>query len=168
MSYQEKRTIVSIITGIIILAAYCIYAYGNYQSGAIAPDDMKAWSGIILVFIGIGVASAIVIQIIFHILLSIAIAIQEKVRNGKCDDKEIEKTIDAEMVTDEMDKLIELKSMRVGFITVGIGFVTALATQLLNYPPAVLLSVMFIAFSAGSLLEGLTQIYFYRRGIKNG
>ena len=136
--------------------------------GAIAPDDMKAWAGIILIFIGIGVASTIVIQIIFHILLSIVIAIQEKVRTGSCDDKKIEKTIGAEMVTDEMDKLIELKSMRVGFIIAGIGFVVALATQILSYPPAVLINVMFIAFSAGSLLEGLTQIYFYRRGIKNG
>lgn len=66
------------------------------------------------------------------------------------------------------NKLIELKSMRVGFIIAGIGFVTALTTQLLNYPSAVLLNVMFISFSAGSLLEGLTQIYFYRRGIRNG
>ena len=168
MSYQEKRTIVSISTGILILAAYCIYAFGKYQSGAIAADDMKAWAGIMLVFIGIGVISAIVIQIVFHILLSITIAVQERVRTGRCDNKEIEKTIGAEMVTDEMDKLIELKSMRVGFIIAGIGFITALVTQLLNYPPAVLLNVAFISFSAGSLLEGLAQIYFYRRGIRNG
>ncbi|TYQ18171.1 UNVERIFIED_CONTAM: hypothetical protein Cloal_0589 [Acetivibrio alkalicellulosi] len=168
MSYQEKRTIVSIIIGVLILAAYCIYSYGKYQSGDIAPDDMKTWSGIILVFIAIGVISGIVIQIIFHILLSIGIAIQEKVKNDRCDDKEIAKTIDAEMVTDEMDKLIELKSMRVGFITAGIGFVSALLTQILNYSPAVMLNVMFITFSAGSLLHGLTQIYFYKRGITNG
>ena len=168
MSYQEKRTIVSIITGILILAAYCIYAFGKYQSGAIAADDMKGWAVIILAFIGIGVVSSIAIQIVFHILLSITIAVQERVRTGRCDDKEIEKTIGAEMVTDEMDKLIELKSMKVGFIIAGIGFVTALVTQLLNYSPAMLLNVMFISFSAGSLLEGLAQIYFYKRGIRNG
>ncbi|MBH1940761.1 hypothetical protein I5677_07665 [Mobilitalea sibirica] len=169
MSYQEKRTIVSIITGLFILVAYGIYAFEKYQSGVIAADDIKAWAGIMLVFIGIGVVLAIVIQIVFHILLSITIAIQERARTGRCgDDKEIEKTISAKMVTDEMDKLIELKSMRVSFIIAGIGFVTALVTQLFNYPPAVLLNVLFISFSAGSLLEGLAQIYFYRRGIKNG
>lgn len=168
MSYQEKRTIVSVITGILILAAYCIYAFGKYQSGAIAVDDMKAWASIILVFIGIGVVSSIVIQIVFHILLSISIAVQERVRTGRCDDKEIEKTIGAEMVTDEMDKLIELKSMKIGFIIAGIGFLTALVTQILNYSPAMLLNVAFISFSAGSMIEGLAQIYFYRRGIRNG
>lgn len=166
MSYQEKRTIVSIITGLFILAAYGIYTFSKYQSGDIALDDTKAWAGIMLVFIGIGVVLEIVIQVVYHILLSITIAIQERARTGRCDDdKIIEKTISAEMVHDEMDKLIELKSMKVGFIIAGIGFVTALATQLLNYPPALLLNVMFISFSTGSLLEGLAQLYFYRRGI---
>jgi hypothetical protein len=168
MSYQEKRTIVSIITGVIILAAYIIYSYGRYQTGTISSDDLKVWAGIILIFIGIGVISTIIIQIIFHILLSISIAIQENMKTGKCDDKEIEKTINAQMLTDEMDKLIELKSMKVGFVIAGIGFVIALTTQLLNYPAAVLLNVMFISFSVGSIFEGLTQIYYYRRGIKNG
>ncbi len=165
MSYQEKRITVSIITGLFILAAYCIYAYGKFQSGYIASDDLKAWAGIILVFIGIGVASTIILQIIFHILLSVAIAIRENVRSGRCDDKELDKTIGSEMVTDEMDKLIELKSMRVGFIAAGIGFVAALVSQVLNYSPAVMLNVMFLTFSAGSLLEGITQLYFYKRGI---
>lgn len=167
MSYQEKRTIVSIITGIFILAAYCIHAFGKYQSGAIASDDIRAWAVMILVFIGIGVGAAIIIQIVFHILLSISIAVQEQIRNGNCDEKKIGKSINAEMVTDEMDKLIELKSMRVGFIFAGIGFVAALITQVFNYNPAVMMNVLFISFSAGSLLEGITQLYFYRRGVKN-
>ena len=168
MSYQEKRTIVSIISGLFILGAYCIYTYEKYQSGVIAADDMKFWAGTMLMFIGIGVAAAIIIQIVFHVLLSIAIAVQENMRNGKCDGKEIEKTIGAEMVTDEMDKLIELKSMRIGFAVAGIGFVTALITVVLNYIPAVMINIMFVSFSIGSLFEGVAQLYFYRRGIKNG
>lgn len=168
MSYQEKRTIVSIISGIIILGAYCNYAYGKYQSGVVATDDLKFWAGTMLMFIGIGIAAAIAIQIVFHIALSIAIAIQENVKNGKCDDKEIEKTIEAEIVTDEMDKLIELKSSKIGFIASGIGFVTALVSLVFDYPPAVMINIMFISFSAGSLLEGFTQLYYYRRGVRNG
>ncbi len=168
MSYQEKRIIVSIITGVFILVAYCTYVYGKYQAGAIAADDLKFWAGAMLMFIGIGIAAVIVIQIVFHILLSVAIAVQEKVRNCECDDQEIEKTIGAEMVTDEMDKLIELKSMRIGFAVAGIGFVAALVSLLLNYSPAVMINIMFLSFSAGSLLEGFTQLYFYRKGVKNG
>ena len=37
MSYQEKKTIVSIITGVLILAAYCIYAYREVSVGRRCP-----------------------------------------------------------------------------------------------------------------------------------
>lgn len=168
MSYQEKRTVVSIITGAIVLAAYCIYAFGQYNSGAVAQGDLKFWAGTILIFIGIGVAASIVIQIIFHILLSVAIAAQKKIRDENCDDKEIEKTIGAEMVEDEMDKLIELKSMRIGFFFAGIGFVAGLVALVLNYSSVVMLNILFLSFLSGSLLDGFTQLYYYRKGITNG
>jgi len=165
MSYQVKRSIVSIVLGIIVLGAYCIYAYSNYQSGAIAANDLKTWASTMLVFIGIGIFATIVIQIVFHILLSVGIAVQEKLRNGTVDESTINKTIKAEMVTDEMDKLIELKSMRIGFVVAGIGFVAALVSLILNYSPVVMINIMFVSFSAGSIFEGFTQIYFYRTGV---
>lgn len=168
MSYQEKRSIVSIITGILILGAYCFYAFGKYQSGVIAANDMKFWAGTMLLFIGIGIVAAIVIQIVFHILLSISIAVKEKISNSESDDKEIEKTINAEMVTDERDKLIELKSSRFGFAVAGFGFIAALVSLILNYSTSVMINIMFISFSIGSLLEGFVQLYFYRNGVKNG
>ncbi len=167
MSYQEKRTLVSLVSGILLLAAYCIYAFGRVRAGLAAADDLKFWAATILVFVGIGVVAMVIIQIVFHILLSIAIAVKEQVRGGKCDDKEIEKTLELEMVEDEMDKLIELKSMRIGFALTCAGFIAALASLVLNYSPAVMLNILFFSFSIGSMAEGVTQLYFYRRGVKN-
>jgi hypothetical protein len=165
MSYQEKRIIVSIVSGLLILGAYFLYTYQKYQSGMIIEGDLKFWAGAMLLFIAIGIVSTIIIQIIFHILLSVTIAVKAKVNNEDCDDKEIEKSIQSEMVTDEMDKLIELKSSMVGFIVAGIGFVLALILIFLNYSAVVMLNVMFASFSVGSIMEGFTQLYFYRRGI---
>jgi hypothetical protein len=102
VSYQVKRTIVSIATGVLILAAYCLWALGKARLGVAAPDDLKFWAGAMLVFIGIGVGASIVIQIVFHILLSVGIAVKKQVRNGKCDDKDVEKEIKLEMVEDEI------------------------------------------------------------------
>ncbi len=167
MSYKEKRIIVLTITGLFILIAYCIYAYGKYNSGTIAVDDIRFWAGTILIFIGIGIVSAIIIQIIFHILLSVAIAMQQTSRNAGCDDKKIGKTIEAEMVMDEMDRLIELKAMRIGFITAGTGFVAALVSIVLGFSPVIMINIMFISICVGSLFEGFTQLYFYRRGVKS-
>jgi hypothetical protein len=108
MSYQEKRTIVSMGTGAAILAAYCFDAFGRYRAGAIAPDDLRAWAVTMLIFFGIGAAAMIAIQIVFHILLSVYIAVQKKIQNENCDDKEIDKSIESEMIEDEMDKLAVL------------------------------------------------------------
>jgi len=168
MSYQVKRTIVSMVTGAAILAAYCIYAFGRVQAGLAAPDDLKFWATTMLVFIGIGIVASIIIQIVFHILLSIGIAIKKQIREGKCDDQEIENSIKQEMVEDEMDKLIGLKSMRVGFAIAGIGFMASLISLLLDFAPAVMLNVIFLSFSVGAIVEGITQLFFYRRGVKIG
>ena len=165
MSYQEKRTLSNIFTGIVILAAYCIYAYGQYQSGAAAPDDLKFWAILMLKFIAFGVVAAIVIQIVFHILLSVGVAVKKTIQDGQADDKEIEREIKAEMVEDEMDKLISLKASMVGFIIAGIGFASGLISLAFDYPPFVMLNILFISFSAGSLIEGFVQLYFYRKGV---
>lgn len=168
MSYQEKRTVVSILSGVLLLGAYCIYCFGKYQSGAVAADDLKFWAGTMLLFIGIGIVATIVIQIVFHILLSVAIAVREKIKDDTCGDKEIENMIGSEMVTDEMDKLIELKSMRISFGFAGIGFILALVSLVLDFSPAVMINILFVSFSVGSLVEAFTQLYFYRKGVKNG
>lgn len=168
MSYQEKRSIVSIMSGIVLLAAYCLYTIGNFQKGLIAPGDIKFWAITILVFIGIGIVAFIVIQIVFHIILSISIAVSKAVIEGNYDDKEIEKAINLDMIEDEMDKLIELKSLRFGFSVAGFGFVAGLVALVLNYSAVVMLNILFISFSVGSILEGFVKIFYYRRGLNHG
>jgi len=167
MSYQQKRSVVSIISGLLVLGAYCFYAFEKYQSSGIL-NDMKSWASTMLLFIGIGIVVMIIIQIVFHILLSVSIAIKEKIQNEQSDDKAIEKSIELEMVEDEMDKLIELKSNRVGFAIAGIGFITGLVSLILDYSPVVMMNIMFISFIFGSLIEECTKLYFYRSGVKNG
>lgn len=166
MSYQEKQTIFSVLTGITVLIAYIIYAYARIQSGNIVFEDLRFWAVSMLIFIGLGVVITIIGQIVFHILLSVSIAVKEKVKNSELSDEQIEKTINNEMITDEMDKLIELKSMRIGFYFSGIGFVTGLILLVLNYSPVIMLNVMYLSFSVGSLIEGFTQLYYYRKGIQ--
>jgi uncharacterized BrkB/YihY/UPF0761 family membrane protein len=163
MSYQEKRTLASIVTGVLVVAAYCINAFGKIQSQTADQNDLKFWSTTMLIFIGIGVAAVIVVQIVFHILFSISIAVKER----NCNDKEIEKRVEAAVKEDEMDKLIELKSMRLGFSICGAGFIAALISLALNSSAAVMLNILFLSFSLGSLLEGVMSLHYYRAGVKN-
>jgi len=168
MSYHEKRIVVSILSGIALVAAYCVYAYGKVQSGLVAPGDLKFWAVTMLIFIGIGVAATIVIQIVFHILLSIGIAVKEKMRDENFDEKLIEQNIKAEMVEDEMDKLIDLKSSRISQIFTGVGFAAGLVSLILGYSPEWMLNILFFSFFLGSLFEGFGQLYYYRKGLAHG
>ena len=149
------------MSGSYILSAYCLYAFPKYFRGSIAPSDMKFWATTILIFIGIGIILTIIIQIAFHILLSIEIAIRKR----ECDEKEIEKSLKIEMQEDERDQLVELKSMRIAFAFFGIGFLVALLTLLLNYSTAVMINVLFFGGCIGSIFEGLVQLYYYRKGM---
>jgi hypothetical protein len=162
MSYQEKRSVVNIILGALVMAAYCVYAFGKYHAGAVDLYDLKFFAVTMLTFIGIGVGAIIVVQIIFHILLSISVAVKQ----GTRDEKKIGKAVESEFVEDEMDKLIELKSERFGMIIIGIGFITGLVTLAVGQPPAIMLNILFLSCGAGSLAGGVLSLYYYRAGIR--
>lgn len=165
MSYQEKKTLTGIASGIILMTVYVLNAWSRYKSGSAPMDDGSLWAVLILKYIGIGIAITISLQILFHILVSIGIAVRETMLHESCEGKEIERTIKQEMMEDERDKLIELKSLRAGFILAGIGFFVSLVTTALAYPAAVMLNILFFCFWGGAVLEGLFQLYYYRRGL---
>ncbi len=161
MSYQEKRTLTNMVTGVVILAAYSLYAFGKYQNGLVETTDLKFWAATMLIFIGIGVIASVIIMILFHILYAIALAVKQR----NCDGEKINQTIESSMVEDEMDTLIGLKSSRIGFICAGIGFVAALVSLILEQPAMVMLNLLFFSFSIGSLVEGGFSLYYYRKGV---
>lgn len=164
MSYQEKRILTSIATGILVLAAYCLYAFNPTRLASISEGGLKQWATTMLIFIGIGIVVMIIIQIVFHILFSVSVAVTETIRTKGTDEEAIESSIKSEMVEDERDRLIELKANRVGFAMAGIGFVAALVSLVLNYSPVVMLNILFIALNLGSISEGIVQIFYYRKG----
>ena len=159
MSFKSKRTISSMIVGIILAVAYVIYALSK---NAPSSDDMSKWAQTMLIFIGISIAASIVLQIAFHIFYSIGIAIKEREK----DDKEVERIIESEMKEDELDKYVELKSSRVGYIVCGIGLVVALV-WLAFFGTAMIVSMHIIlgAAFAGAFVEGCLSIRYYERGI---
>ena len=160
MSYNSKKTIVSMIAGIILIVAYMIYALGQH---APAPDDLKSWAIAMLVFIGISVAAIIVIQILFHIAVTVGVAVKERAQ----DDKIVERIVASTVAEDERDKLISLKSSRVTCIFAGIGFVFALMGLAFGISDIFALHILFGSFSVGSIVEGFVCIYFYEKGVRN-
>lgn len=171
MYYQEKKTIASIFSGILILAAYSIYGISKYlEIGESLLNDLKFWAKAMLIFIGGAIIVAIIIQIIFHIILAVTNEVTKEIsKKANCEGKKVTyEEIEISDVEDEMDKLIALKAMRNSFMVVSIGFLIALLSLYTKMPPAIMLNIIFISFNIGSLFEGFSQLYFYRKGVKNG
>jgi len=164
MSYNSKKTIASIIAGVLLAVSYTIYALGG---SAPASDDLKAWAVVMLVFIGIGVAATIVIMILFHIAFAIGIAVKEKMQ-GHEPDENVERIMKSSMVEDERDKLIERKSDRVGHIFAGFGFIGMLIALACGMSAVFALHIMLGATAFGMIVGGGVNIYYHERGIRNG
>jgi hypothetical protein len=96
MGHHEKQSIVSIIGSVLVIGFYSLYVYRNYiQADMELLNDFQFWGKSFLYLIPV----AIVVQIVIQILFAIAnrIITQE----------------DLPDITDERDKLIELKSIRI-------------------------------------------------------
>jgi hypothetical protein len=171
MNYHEKKTIVTSIVGLAVSLSYLLFAIIKYNEGSAESLTLKFWASKILIFVGIGVIAIIVVLILFNIFYSIYLAYKLKTENPELTDKEIENQISQIVKTntleDEMAKLIELKSTRIGFAIAGFGFILALVSLLLNFSPVIMLNILFLSFSLGSALEGFVQLYYYKRGINH-
>ena len=161
MSYNSKKTIASMVTGVLMVIAYIIYALSESSP---APEDLKAWAIVMLVFIGISVVAVIIVNILFHIAIAIGIAMKEQER----DEKKIDRRLSSLMVEDERDRLINLKSSHISSIVAGIGFVAALAGLAFGTSAVFALHVLFGSCVVGSTAEGIASVYFYEKGVGNG
>ena len=161
MTYKSKRTIASMISGFLLLLAYIIYIR---LWGPEFSVNLSIWARFMLIFITIGIALNIVINILFHIGYSIGIAVKEQGQN----DKQIERIISSSTVEDEMDKLINYKSARYGYICSGVGFISSLIFLATGGSAFITLHLIFGSFFAASFVEGVVNIYCYEKGIANG
>lgn len=147
MSTKEKETIVTLISAVVIMGFYSLYVYQNYlKEDWTLINDFKFWGTTFLIMIPVQIVSQIIIHILF--------AIFNKIVTNE----------DMEMMSDERDKLIELKSIRIAHWIFTGGFLTAMTTQAVGMEPwAMFASLITFGFLA-AIISGSAKIYFYRRG----
>jgi hypothetical protein len=64
-----------------------------------------------------------------------------------------------------MDRLIDLKSIRISRWVTSSFFLLALGTQAIGMQPWVMLATLVASCFLGGVVEGIAKIYFYRKGI---
>jgi hypothetical protein len=147
MEQKERQILVSIIGSFLIVGGYSLYVYNKYIAGNPAIiDDLRFWGKAFMVLIPVG----IVVQIVIHILFAIA--------NKIATDEDIA------TISDERDRLIELKSIRISHWLFTLGFFLAMGSQALGMRPWVMFATLIgSGFFAAVVSEG-AKIVLYRRG----
>jgi hypothetical protein len=148
MSYQEKRSIVSMLSTILITAAYFFYILHGVRIGSLDPANVfRFWGWVILILIPVSIVARIIIYIVFSIVHTMA--------TKECDPP----------FNDERDKLIGLKATRNAHWVFVVGFLLAMVSQVAGMAPSVMFMVL-IGFGFVSDLAGeISQLYFYRQGV---
>jgi hypothetical protein len=147
MSHEQKNTIISLITSVIVSVPYYIYVLNKYQSENLdSTEAFKFWATAILWIIPI----RIVIEILIHIVSVIIEAIvtqKEEVR-----------------ISDERDKLISLKATRNAYYSFILSFLVAIGTLYSDSKPEVMFITLIIGGFFAELVEHISKLFYYKRG----
>ncbi len=147
MTYQERRSIVNIISTILISVLYSAYMIQRYpEVSPYSPDVFRFWGGFFLVLILVTIVAKIIIYILFSIINTIATHEEEP------------------SIIDERDKSIELKGARNSLYVFSFGFLLAMGSLVVEMPPSVMFILLFCAGIVSEMVGDISQFYFYRRG----
>lgn len=148
MGHHEKQSIVSIIGSVLVIGFYSLYVYRNYiQADMGLLNDFQFWGKSFLYLIPV----AIVVQIVIQILFAIAnrIITQEDIPG----------------ITDERDKLIELKCIRISHWIFILGFMLSMGSLAMGMNPYVMFLTLISSGFLATLASEVAKIIYYRRGV---
>ena len=148
MTYQEKKSIVSLISTILIFAIYCLYMYPKHPEGELESlETFRYWGTFVLILT--------LFSIVAHIIISILFNITFRMTTGEEEPK----------FADELDKLIDLKANRISFFIFIIGFLLAMGSLVIYQPSQVMFIILIISGFISDVSGSVTKLYHYRRGV---
>lgn len=149
MSYQEKRSIAALIGTMLLMSAYVTYILLRIHGGTLTWNaDLNSWSKVMLIFMAISIG--------VMILIEITLAVINAALTRKKEDPDF---------SDERDKLIELKAVRVSYGVVGGGFILSIVALALQMTPFIMLNIMFLSCHTAEITGCIYKIYCHERGV---
>jgi hypothetical protein len=148
MTYQEKKSIVSLISAVLIFVVYCAYKYPQYPNGGLeAADTYRYWGSFVLTLTLVSIIAHIIISIIFNIVFRITTGEKEP------------------GFADELDKLIDLKAFRNSFFVFILGFLLAMGSLVISQPSQVMFVILIASGFISDVTGSVTKLYHYRKGV---
>jgi len=153
MTYRENSVTVSLVSYLLILGYYSVNWLQMYQvEGLNSAVIFKLWAIVIV--------AGIVLNIVGNILTNIVLSIVHAIKTQS--DKP------QRFVEDERDRLINLKGVQVSYIAFSLGVFLAMLSFAFGQPPLVMFSLIIFFSLTAEIIGDISQLYFYRRGVRNG
>lgn len=150
MSFQERNIAVSLGNFSLILVFYLFRLWQLIGSERFEPNEIfRLW----LIIIVASIVVTIVATILTHIGAGIMEAIKTKAKPVIQD------------ITDERDKLIDLKGTKTTYTFSSIGTFLAMLTFALGQPPLVMFTLLILFGLLAQIVGDGVRLYFYRRGV---
>lgn len=147
MSYQERLSLVNLISTILVTALYAAYMVQRYPDASpYSKEVFHFWGAFFLILIPVTIVTRIVIYIVFAIINAIATREEDP------------------PLTDERDKLVELRASRNSLYVFALGFVLAMGSLVVELPPSVMFITLICAGVMSEVVSEISQFYYYRRG----
>ncbi len=148
MTYQEKKSVVSLFSAVLIFGAFCLYMYPRFPEwGLEEAETFRFWGSFVLVLTLISIVAHIVISIIFNILFRITTGEKEP------------------SFEDELDKLIALKANRNSFAVFILGFLLAMGSLVIAQPSQAMFIILVASGFIADVTGSVTKLYHYRKGV---
>jgi uncharacterized membrane protein YhdT len=148
MTYQEKKSIVSLFSTILIFIGYCLYMYPRHPGGGLeSTETFQYWGSFVLILTLFSVVAHIMISIIFNIIYRITTREKEP------------------SFEDELDILIGLKAFRNSFFLFVSGFLLAMGSLVFYQPSQAMFMILVAAGFISDLAGSITKLYHYRKGV---
>jgi hypothetical protein len=147
MSFQERQSIVSLISNVLIALLYAAFMAQRYpQAEPYSVEIFRFWGAFFIILIPVAIVAKILVAILFAILNAIAT-------------REVEP-----MITDERDQQFELKATRRSLYVFAGGFLIAMFSLVVDTPPPAMFLILFCAGVVSEVVGDFSLFYLYRRG----
>ncbi len=148
MSHEERRSLVSIISTLVINSVYALVMRAHFPDvDAYAPEIFIFWGRYVLLLIPVTVVMKIIIYIVFVIISAMAI--------GDYDDD----------LMDERQQLIALKAAQVSQGVFALAFILAMVALVMGHPPSVMFVIVVIGGILTEVVSDATTLYYSRWGV---
>lgn len=148
MSYQEQKSLVSLISSILIFVVYSWVLIERVAQSKLEEVEMlRFWGMAIIILILISIVVKVVITVLFTIGYRIATKTNEP------------------SFSDELDQLIDLKSLKGSYFIFMVGFGLAMCSVAIYESVSLMFIILLVTGFISEAAGEVRKIYLYRKGV---